>query len=371
MWDNVIGRHIRRGTRNLFLWNGLLLAAVVGLGLFFGRYFYNFFLGPFPLDKNTLTELKSGNELFRYYVTTSNVPREPFEGWIEIRKKIDKNTNREISSTEMAKDLMVMVDGRTLIVRLPMSASDEGPWTGRVLTLSPDTRRHYQETMQKSMAKGLRLPGGVPEPLPVMIDGTSFRVGGWIGLAVGVPLGLLALWNLAKAAGRWSNPGKHPSAQALVKYGDPPEVAEKIDQEFQGERATVGPVTFTQSWWIQPTGTGVDVFHLGDSVWVYKTMTQHYTNGVPTGKTYGGVLCDKSGTARTVQLKENQTDQFVMAVAQRVPWVAIGYNEQLEALWKSNKDALVRLVEEHRRKMVEGEYEKPTEPPPADAQPAE
>jgi hypothetical protein len=48
MWDNVIGRHIRRANRSLLLTNLALLAVLAVVTLANGRYLVNFLLGPFP-----------------------------------------------------------------------------------------------------------------------------------------------------------------------------------------------------------------------------------------------------------------------------------------------------------------------------------
>jgi len=56
MWDNIIGRHIRRTNRNLLLTNLALLAVLATVTLLNGRYLVNFLLGPFPADDAILGE---------------------------------------------------------------------------------------------------------------------------------------------------------------------------------------------------------------------------------------------------------------------------------------------------------------------------
>ena len=93
---------------------------------------------------------------------------------------------------------------------------------------------------------------------------------------------------------------------------------------------------------------------LGDAVWTYKTVTQHSHNGVPTGKTFAANVCDIHGAREAVALKtEDLTDQFVMAVAERVPWVLFGYDPAWEHMWKKDKQSLYDLVDERRRQMAE------------------
>ena len=62
MWDNMIGRQIRRSTRNLLIWNCILLIGIIVFFALTGRYWYNFLLGPFELDRETLVSLTEAVE---------------------------------------------------------------------------------------------------------------------------------------------------------------------------------------------------------------------------------------------------------------------------------------------------------------------
>src|SRR5262245_46065498 len=68
MWDNLVGRQIRRGARRLLLWNLLLLIVLLFAIACEARYWYNFALGPFPMDRDTLVNLKSTDGLNQCFV---------------------------------------------------------------------------------------------------------------------------------------------------------------------------------------------------------------------------------------------------------------------------------------------------------------
>src|ERR1700719_2485489 len=91
----------------------------------------------------------------------------------------------------------------------------------------------------------------------------------------------------------------------------------------------ISGITFTRSCLIRPTLFGVDLVHLGDAAWVYKTKTKHYTHGIPTGTTFGEVLCGVHGKALSVQMSEALCDEFAARVARRVPWVLVGFEAGL------------------------------------------
>jgi hypothetical protein len=266
-------------------------------------------------------------------------------------------TDKRGNQSETAKYLVLLVGDKIMIVKAGMSAPVNDTNRRGVLDKVPS------DVQQRIIAPGEmdfnrnrdKWGGRVPTYMPVMLDTTITKTKGFIALAVLIPLGLLNVANIFKAMSRFGNPQNHPIARRLLKYGDPEEVAQKIEDEYHSDDVqVVGPVTFTRSWMIRPTTFGVDAMFLGDSAWSYKTVTQHYTNGVPTGKTYTANLCDIHGTQFSVQLKsEALTDEFVVAVAHRVPWVLAGFVPDIEKLWKKDKPKLYEIVEDRRKDFAE------------------
>src|SRR5262245_604957 len=344
MWDTLIGRQIRRSSRNLIIWNGLLLAAVIVFFAFTARYYYNFLFGPFTLDRDAVVKLKDDN-LSEYFVTVeSDFCQDtgvPF--W-----KTGKRGRRYIGGRYLLLD---MKDG-WLVVKVGKDATAEKKWTGTINKLSYEARSDLGGMLGFNRLGAQ--PAGAKPLLPVMLDATGFRLIGYIGLAFAIPAGLLSLRNLFKGVARLSNIEKHPLAQRLKKYGEPAEVAEKIQVEYDSpERTEIGKASFTRSWMVHPTTFGVDAVFLGDAVWSYKTVTQHYHNGVPTGKTYTAHICDIHGSQVGVQLKNEQLcDDFVMAVAERVPWALIGFDKAREEMWKHNKPAIYEMAEQRRKDLM-------------------
>jgi len=89
MWNNVIGEHVRRTTRNLLLVNALLLAGLALLAWGNGRYLYNALLGPFEVDHQTLAATANPGAATRYFVTVTGDER--FEtGFHAITRTVDK-----------------------------------------------------------------------------------------------------------------------------------------------------------------------------------------------------------------------------------------------------------------------------------------
>ncbi len=344
MWDTLIGRQIRRSSRNLIIWNGLLLAGVIIFFALTARYYYNFFLGPFPIDREAIVKLNDDN-LNEYFVTVESdfCQDTGVQFW-----KTGKRGRRYVGGRYFVLDMK----DSWLVIKAGNNATPDKNWTGTITVLSAEARSDLAAPM--GINRAARQPNLKPL-LPVMLDATGFRMPGHFGLAIALPLGLLSVRNLLKGMSRLSNFEKHPLAQALKKYGDPAEVAEKIQAEYDSDdRMQIGPATLTRSWMVNPKTFGVDAIFLGDAVWTYKSVTQHYHNGVPTGKTYAGSICDIHGTQVGVTLKnEDMCDQFVREVVIRVPWVLAGFDKSLEEMWKHNKPAIYAMAEQRRKDLME------------------
>jgi hypothetical protein len=338
MRDTLIGRQFVRSSRNLLIWNGLLFAALIVFFALTARYYYNFAFGPFPIGRDAVGNLRDAN-LQEYFVTV--------EGDICLETGINYTKTNRGRQSLAGRYLVLDMGDSSLVVKTGLNTPPSMSWVGTIETLPPDVSRNIAaRNANAKRAKPL---------LPVMIDASSFRTPGVFGLVISIPLGLMAIRNLAKGVARLANPDRHPLAKTLLKFGEPTEVAEKIQTEYDSDdKLQVGPATLTRSWLIHPKTFGVDLVFLGDAVWTYKAITQHYHNGVPTGKSYAGNICDIHGTLLTVPLKsEVDCDEFVREVVARVPWVLPGFDQGLADLWKSNKPALYEIAEKRRKRLME------------------
>lgn len=353
MLDTIVGRQILRSTRNLLIWNLVILLGVVAFFAITHRYWYNFFLGPFEIDREELLARKDNSELKNLVQIRGDACLDTGARQVSVKKRHGVEQSRR----ETAKFLAMFFDEKILIVKADMDASVAEVERRGVLDDIPDNvRRDIIAQAEADINRDrAQFNGRVPTFLPVMLDTTITRTKGYIALVILAPIGLICIANIFRAFSRFSNPQSHPTAKALMKYGEPEEVAQKIDEEYNSDdRLDIGPVTLTRSWLIHPTTFSVNAMFLGDAAWSYKVITQHYSNGVPTGKTYAANLCDIHGQQYTVVLKnEAQCDEFVVGVLDRVPWVLVGYDAELAALWKADKTKFAEIVDARRQRLAE------------------
>jgi hypothetical protein len=87
-------------------------------------------------------------------------------------------------------------------------------------------------------------------------------------------------------------------------------------------------------------------------MWLYKKVTQHRTNGIPTGKTYAALIWDRYGTCITFAGKEKVVDQALGDILGRSPGAVAGYSSDIEKMYKANRQGFVAAVEQRRQEAV-------------------
>src|SRR5205823_8648443 len=98
MWDNALGRHLRRTSFRLLWLNALIVFAVLVVYGCTSRYLYNFFFGPFPVDLAALAEQPDPDSLWRYYRAVSVPADGEFSAGTETLRKTDRNNPQQVLS---------------------------------------------------------------------------------------------------------------------------------------------------------------------------------------------------------------------------------------------------------------------------------
>jgi hypothetical protein len=339
MTNSFVQAIIRRSNRNLLLWCAAGLVLVVGLAAFNTRYFYNFFAGPFPIDRQALLATTDTGALRQYFVKVSG------DNVIDTGvQEVSRNTKTG-SETVTAAFMALVLDDRFLIVKAP-DDKENTEFTGYLEAMPSDVRTDIIEDIER------KVPQVRGAFLPFMLNTDSFRTPGYIGLVLGIPLFGLCIWGLARAIRRSNDAAAHPIMRALGRFGPPDYVAGQIDAEMSAENPKVGNVHLTPNWLVQASSASLSATRIEDIVWAYKQVTQHRTNGIPTGKTYAATIWDRHGVCITVTGKEPVVNQVLEMISRRTPWILAGYSADLEKAWKQNRAAMLDAVDQRRRQML-------------------
>jgi hypothetical protein len=343
MSTEFVQQAVRQSNRRILTFSLLGILILAGVAALSYRYLVSFATGPVEVSQQTLLALKDANELPVYYVTVKG--EETLDTGFQTVSRSRRSGTETVSSSYAA----LIVDRRALLVKLPgVRNTRVTQFSGALVGIPSDVRtRVVGEVEDEVGEKGLFLP--------FMLDASDFRTNGYIGLAVGAVILLLCLFGLVRAISRSANPAAHPIMRALSRFGEPEAVAERINQEMAGPHETVGSVHLTPHWLVISSGGTFNVTRFEDVAWAYLKVTQHRTNGIPTGKTYSALIWDRHGTNLIANGKENTTEDVLKAIYRHAPWAIVGFNGDIEKAWKSNRQAVLAAVAQRRQEILSGQ----------------
>lgn len=338
MLSSAVSRTISRSNRNLLILSIAGLAGLILFGALTYRYYYSFFAGPYQIPREELLAAQDADEIFRYYVTV--------DGDDMADTGFERETRRNGVVTSTRNYLALLIDDRVLLVETPDLIGTS--FTGSLIDFPSDVRN---EIIAEIEADYPELEGVF---LPMMLRDDDFRISGYLGLALAAALLLFSLFGIFNVMGRMSDPSRHPIMRGLARFGDARLAASEIDAHLAGEHPRVGNVHLTPAWMVHTTGAFFEATRYDDLVWVYKQVTQRRVNGIPTGKTFAAMICDRHGKVLTVQCKEEQVNQILTGLLQRAPWALAGHSSELEEAWKKNRAAMVGAVDQRHQQVLSG-----------------
>ena len=339
MWDDFISRQIRRTNRNLLLL-GVFMLAIIGamLGATW-RDAYNFAFGPFPIQTSELTGIANPDAPKRYFLKVQGQ-----ELFATGMREVDASNHDKVQAEIVA----LAVGNRLLLVKAP-AGKHELHYSGTLQAIPADVQNGVARGAEKnpSAMKGTVL-------LPFMLNATGFRTfDNWLAALGGILIGGIGLFLASIAVRRMMQPDSHPLWSKLARYGSLQDVRMRIDSELRSEGGgeKFGAMQITTNWLIHAAAYKTDVMASRDIVWAYPKVTKHYHSGIPTGKTYSAILRDSKGQSVEVSGKKDSVPKLLESVQRRMPWVLIGYNKELEALWLKEKQKFFQMIEQRRAKL--------------------
>jgi hypothetical protein len=319
---------VRRSSRRTLMFGMIGLIALIGAHVLSARYYYNFFLGPFEIDEDTLLEMEDWNSRLEYYVNV--VGEDSYDtGFTYVTTSDSGSETTDYSYVELE------IDRDSLLVQVPGELDSRIPeaFTGSLVSITDEIQREVVDELRGRF-------------LPYMLDTSDFKTMGYVGLVGTAVVGLACLYLIFTGLGRLSNPNRHPAVKALGRFGDPQTIAQQMHHELSGSHPQVGNLHFTRHWVINKSGASLDVTRPQDVVWIYKKVTQHRTNGIPTGKTYAALIYDRHGKIMTIPGKEPIVNEMLTATYQNAPWAEVGFSAEIEKMWNKNRQQLIDNVQQ-------------------------
>jgi hypothetical protein len=286
-----------------------------------------------------LAKVTDPSELRQYFVVLDHL--QP----IQTGLRYVESNSQKVTATYFG----VPVESRFLLIKSPESVASSR-YEGGLVAVPEDVRSYFQRTLL--VPKRLQFDEVF---VPYSLDGTNFRSDAyWLLLLV--PLAGLALMNIFKAIIRFGNVDASPIVRSLRRFSQPPEaVAITIDQDLKTNPnlSSIRCVHLTPSWLLYKSMFRLTVLHWSEVVWAYQKVTSHYYIFIPTGKTYAVTIGDEYGRRIEIDVgrwnAKDVTSRFLQVLANQLPWITLGYTDDLKREFEKNHAGFVAAVHERRK----------------------
>ncbi|MGD0036322.1 MAG: DUF6709 family protein [Bacteroidota bacterium] len=168
------------------------------------------------------------------------------------------------------------------------------------------------------------------------------------------PLLLFLLWKLFNSIYWLIQPSSHPAYKSLERYGIPFEVAGQIENEYRNKNSLVrfpGSI-MTENWFFVINIFDFDLIHLDDMLWIYKEVTKHSVNAIPSGTTYRLAIVTRSSKKIVIDSSKNNVNNILQALCERLPWIQAGYSDELKESFKNEPALLIAQIDSRRKEML-------------------
>lgn len=337
MAGNFIKGAARRSGFNQFILFGLAIAVVIIAGAFAFNSYYNLFTGPYKISQDTLLDITDVNSLKEYYVTV--------DGDDVIDTGYEQVTRNYGIETGRVKYSALVIGDKFLLVETPGDPNQK-TYTGSLVPIPSDVMSQVIRDIE------LEVPQVQGHFLGYMLNAGNFTLNTLVSLVIVVLAFLFCIWGLARAFSRMVNPVNHPIMKNLKRFGDPEEVSEQIVSEVGGEHEIIHRrLHLTRNWIVQKQASLFGATRLKDAMWMYKHVTQHRTNGIPTGKTFSVIIWDRHGGSVTLNGKEKQIEEMMQAIYRRAPWIITGYTKDIEIAYRTGREKFAAEIDKRQQQI--------------------
>jgi hypothetical protein len=334
----------RRANRNLLWANGLIATVMV---LIIGanyRYCANFLLGCQPVSNSELAGITSPDQRWRNFVTVTGT-KAMNTGYQDIVKHM---RDGQVISTEVKDEYILLRAGdKILLVKAP-PGPEQLQYSGQLEATAGSV---HDDLVQPLMGQRPEIAAAV---LPFTLNAADYRNSGYAIIFLVVPLLALAVWNSMKAVRRSSEPRLSPTWKNLAQYGNAYQLSPQIAAELQPNMIRqFGKLRVTPNWLVRRKMFSTWVSPVEDLAWVYKKVTKHSVNFIPTGKTYSVILVGRHRQRTEEQMKEKAVNELLVELAGKAPWALFGFDKNLDKAWRKDPAGVIRTVDLRRQQQAQ------------------
>jgi hypothetical protein len=330
---------MRRTNSNLFVLVVILVAAVVLMSGGLRKYLGSLLQGARPANNAVLTKITSADDLEGDYFTV--------QGDKNFDTGYEAYTQKDGSSTKnyTAEFRLLRMNDHYLIVKTPTRSDKRLKFTGLLESPAGEVFDGVSEDLKKADPNAKLYPF-------ILHAGNSPSI--WLALIFGA-LVLIMLWYVSQWARRTMSVQNHPLVARLKPYGDFAAVEASVNQDLATKDAVrSGNTRIMDNWLLRTNRFSLNLIPLSDIAWAYSKVTQHRTNGIPTGKTFSAVINSQNQPELEIVLKKKQAEPFLEALHERAPWAVYGFTEDLKASWQKDRNGFLGHVEGRKAQIMGG-----------------
>ena len=326
----------RRANRNLLLVNGGMLAVIILIVAANYRYCANFVLGAQSISAAELGVLTSPEQRWRNFVSVSGTKSVS----TEYQDVVNHMEGGRVVSTEIKDEYVLLRVGEKILLVKAAPGKEQLEYSGELeYTTDP-----VKEDVLRPLAA--EQPDLAKMVLPFTLNAANYRSNGYAMLIIGLPVLALAGWNLSKVVRRTSEIQTSPVWKNLAIYGNAEQLSQQIEAELQPAMIRkYGKLQIGQQWMVRRKTFGTWASPIADLVWIYKKVTKHSVNFIPTGKTYSVVLVGRHRQRIEEQMKEKAVNEMLADLTARVPWALFGFTQDLEKAWQKDTAGVIAAVD--------------------------
>lgn len=213
--------------------------------------------------------------------------------------------------------------------------------TGKMKRLPSDSLSLYHEMMGYDSLSA----ADKATVLPLYLSPADTSVSVWM-LVLGIALlGVAVVLVVMALQGRFQK----QIAEKLKSSANSSEVIYQLLEHMRADIPAVGGLRIDGGCILLRSGFSHYLYDGSDLVWAYKQVTQHKLYGIiPTGKSFGLTLKLADGSEKIVAMKEAQVKEQLEKIVVQFPNCAVGYSDELMALYRNNRAALRQVAAAQR-----------------------
>lgn len=162
---------------------------------------------------------------------------------------------------------------------------------------------------------------------------------------------LLLGWELYNSLRLFFRPDRSQEIVYLHRFGTLNEIVNQVIGELRNPTNTTygKEVTITTNWLVVSGGGRFAVRKLDDLVWAYlKVSTTKLNWVIPIWRSYCVVFLTSDKMSAEAKCSKKQVEKLLDHIANRCPWIALGYTQEAMNFWTSDSTAFIAAVQERK-----------------------